>query len=92
MKTTRRTELTKTWGRFVKLMRDNCESSTGLEALLNKDTQEVATWIVTMHSGDNAADAARVAQYIGIMYKLEATVQDEIERILLASLHLCLDL
>ena len=73
-------------------MKDNCASSTGLDALLTKDTTEVASWIVTMHSGDNASDANKVAAYIAMMYTLDATVQNEIEQILLTLLGLCLDI
>ncbi len=89
--TTKRTELAKIWARFVKLMKENCPSSSGLDALLNKDTTEVATWIVQMTTGDSAGDASKVANYIGLMYKLETSVQDEIEQILLTSLVLCLN-
>ena len=88
---TKRTELAKIWTQFTKKMKDNCASSTGLDALLNKDTTEVASWIVTMHTGDNAADANKVAAYIALMYTLDATVQERIEQIILTLLGLCLD-
>ena len=88
---TKRTELAKIWGQFTKKMKDNCAYSTGLDALLKKDTTEVASWIVTMHTGDNAADANKVAAYIAMMYTLDATVQNEIEQILLTLLVLCLN-
>ena len=88
---TKRTELARIWSQFVKIMKDNCQQSTGLDALLNKDTTEVASWIVAMHTGDNAADSSKVATYIGTMYTLDATVQEEIERILFRLLVLCLD-
>ena len=91
MPKTKRTELARIWARFVKIMKDNCASSTGLDALLTKDTTEVASWIVTMHSGDNASDANKVAAYIGMMYTLETSVQEQIEQILLTLLALCLD-
>ena len=88
---TKRTELARIWSQFVKIMKDKCQQSTGLDALLNKDTTEVASWIVTMHTGDNATDASKVAQYIAMMYTLDATVQNEIEQILLTLLVLCLN-
>ena len=88
---TRRTELARIWSQFVTIMNDNCASSTGLKALLDKDTQEVATWIVTMTSGDSVGDAHKVTSYIGMMYTLEASVQEEIEQILLTLLQLCLN-
>ena len=88
---TKRTELARIWSQFVKIMKDKCQQSTGLDALLNKDMTEVASWIIAMHTGDNVADASKVAAYIALMYTLETSVQEEIERILLSLLVLCLD-
>ena len=88
---TKRTVLETQWKLFGEVMRAQSSASTrsSLDMFLDKQLEEVVSWMLMMATGNHELDAHRAAAYLSTMYHLDLESEHRIKLILKSCLLLC---